>query len=537
MKEDKDSRTRRRILEAYVSLVEKKHMHPSRADLMRKGFSRDLLRHYFTNLDILKEAAKDFKPTAFEGIIDETLFTQKDFTKLKDSAKEYKRFVVTTAVTGCYVHEGFLKSIQTYCEKNDAKLLVLPCTDPAAKGGFDLDARVGRENVVLNDLRLNSNLFICSIQLSAKQIDPTTGLGRIGQRNGTFIYASPKQRLRFLSVSNVKWPHAEMTTGAITVPDYTPDKKRPFWYMSHRTAYIATNDHVMGAIIVEIQDDKRFHFRQIQADSNGGFIDLGNFYQGDKITKVNADSLVMGDWHSGETDSSAIRAWKEVCALVRPRKLFVHDGFNGLSINHHEKDRQVRLAKLADGGLLSLQREIEQYSRDIDDMTSWKGVERIVIVKSNHDVFLDRWLEDGRFTKDPHNYSLGVELASKAVKGINPLQYAVEVVGNLRNKKKVQWLGIDEDYKVARIQLGAHGHKGPNGSMGSVAGMELAYGLSVTGHAHTPAILRGAWQVGTSSHLKLSYNEGPSSWVHCSCIVYSNGMRQLINSFDGQWHV
>lgn len=537
MKEDKDSKTRRKILEAYVSLVEKKHMHPSRADMMRKGFSRDLLRHHFTNLDILKEAAKDFKPEAFEGIIDETLFTPKDFSKLKDSARDFKRFIVTTAVTGCSVHEGFLESIKTYCERNEAKLLVLPCTDPAAQGGFDLDARVGRENVVLNDLRLNSNLFVCSIQLSAKQIDPTTGLARIGQRNGTFIYASPKQRLKFISVSNVKWPHAEMTTGAITTPDYTPNKKRPFWYMSHRTAYIANNDHVMGAIIVEIQDDKRFHFRQVQADSNGSFCDLGDFYQGKKVVRMDADSLVIGDLHSGETDESALQGNKEVAAKVKARKLFVHDGFNGLSINHHEKDRQIRLAQLADGGLLSLKREIQKYAEDLDYLASWKGVERLIIVKSNHDVFLDRWLEDGRYAKDPHNYSLGVELASKAVKGINPLKYAVEEVGKVKSRKKIQWLSLDEDYKIARIQLGAHGHKGPNGAMGNINGMEMAYGLSVTGHAHTPAILRGAWQVGTTSRLKLSYNEGPSSWVHCSCIVYPNGMRQLINFFDGQWHI
>lgn len=531
----KEDKTKLRILEAYVSIVEKKRMHPTRADMARKGFPRAILRHHFTNLDILKEAARDHKPEAFEGIIDETLFTPKDFTKLKESASEHKRFVITTAVTGCRVHQGFLASIQNYCTLNNAKLLVLPCTDPASQGGFDIDSSVGKENIVINDLRLNSNIFVCAIQLSAKQIDPTTGLARIGQRNGTFIYASPKQRLKFISVSNMKYPHAEMTPGAITLPDYTPKKDRPFWYMSHRTAYIALNDHVMGAVIVEVEDDKRFHFRQIQADNSGAFVDLGTMYSGNITRKFDADSLVMGDWHSGETDDAARKANREEAEYVRSRRLFVHDGFNGLSVNPHEKDKQVKRAIHHGKGLLDLESEIKQFAADLDDMASWKHIKEIIVVKSNHDVFLDRWLEEGRYIKDPQNYRMGVLLSSKMVEGYNPLQWAVENVGKLKNKAKVRWLDIDEDYKVARIQLGAHGHKGPDGARGNIAGMESAYGLSVTGHAHTPAILRGAWQVGTSSKLKLGYNEGPSSWVHCNCIVYPNGMRQLINSFDGSW--
>ena len=67
--------------------------------------------------------------------------------------------------------------------------------------------------------------------------------------------------------------------------------------------------------------------------------------------------------------------------------------------------------------------------------------------------------------------------------------------------------------------------------------MEKSYGLSVTGHAHGPEILRGAYQNGTMSKLKLSYNEGPSDWVHANTVVYANGMRQLINSFEGDWRL
>jgi hypothetical protein len=306
--------------------------------------------------------------------------------------------------------------------------------------------------------------------------------------------------------------------------------------MSERTAYIANHDHVMGAIIVEVLDDNRYHFRQIQADGDGSFVDLGDFYQQGKVSKLYAEGFTLGDWHSGETDPTARRAWREVCELVRPKKLFIHDGFNGLSINHHERHRQIRRSKLSSQGLLNLENELRTYASDLDDLASWPHVQEVLAVKSNHDVFLDNWLEEGCWTDDPENYRLALKLADAMAEGKNPLQFACERL-SMKNINKVRWLKMDEDYFISGIQCGAHGHKGPKGSRGNIKGMEKAYGRSNTGHAHGPEILRGAWQCGTSSYLKLDYNQGPSDWVHASILTYPNGMRQMINSFDGEWRL
>jgi len=525
-----------RLIKTYINLVKKTGLYPGRAELARVGYNRDKLRHHFSNLSLLQAAAYEWAaendPTAFGEVIDANIFTRQNFKILQDNIKKYKRFVITTAVVGCPVHQGFLDSIRTYCDNKDAMLLVLPAADPASAGDWNLDRQLGIQSIVFGDIKLNSNLFLCSIKLSAKQIDPTTGLARIGQRNGSFIYASPKQRLKFMPVSNIKYPHAEMTTGAITLPRYLDTEK----YMSSRTAYIANYDHVMGAIIVEIEDNKLYHFRQIQADSEGGFIDLAKYYKGDTVSTVYAEALSMGDLHAGETDPTAFQAWKEVCALVKPKKIFVHDGFNGQSINPHEKDQQISRAILAGKGLLNLKEEVREFANKINEMAEWGSVKEIIVVKSNHDVFLDRWLESGDFAKDPTNYAVGVEFAHAMVQGLNPLKYAVESAG-LNNKASVRWLSMDEDYFIAGIQMGAHGHKGPKGSRGTLASMESSYGQSVTGHAHGPGILRGAWQNGTTSYLKLNYNAGPSDWVHASTLVYPNGMRQLINSFSGKWYM
>lgn len=529
-----------KLIQAYIKIVRETGMYPGRAALNKVGYNRDKLRHYFTNLNQLAKCARTWAeendPDAFANVIDFSIFNRQNHYALKRNIEKYKRFVITTAVVNCEAHEGFLESIHTYCEKNDAMLLVLPVADPASAGQWCIDPDFGRESIVVGDIALNSNFFICSIKLSAKQIDPSTGLDRIGQRNGSFVYGSPKQRLKFHSVSNVKYPHAEMTTGAATLPNYFDiGNTLASPYFSERTAYIGNHDHVMGAIIVEIQDKKMYHFRQIQADKDGSFVDLGDFYQGKKVTRMDAEAISLGDWHSGETDPTAVKAMEELAAVVKPKKLFIHDGFNGLSINHHERDRQIRRAILAKRGALNLQSEIINLARDLDNLAMWPSVEQVIMVKSNHDVFLDRWLDSGEYVDDPHNYDIGVDLAKAMKDGHDPLKFGVEQY--LNRKKKVRWLKVDEDYFIARIQCGAHGHKGPRGTRGNLRGMEKAYGQSVTGHAHGPEILRGAWQNGTMSYLKLEYNQGPSDWVHASTVIYPNGMRQLINSFEGNWRL
>ena len=375
----KDQKQKRlALVKTYTRLLKESGLYPGRAELARAGYDRDKIRSYFSNLSILKDAARKWAfeegndPDAFARVIDDDTFTSQNLKLLQDKVKKFKRFVVTTAVVGCPVNKEFLESIHTYCEKKNAMLLVLPAADPASAGNWNMDPSLGRDSIVFGDIQLNSNLFLCSIKLSAKQIDPTTGLDRIGQRNGSFIYASPKQRLKFMPVSNIKHPHAEMTTGAVTLPRYFDIKETVSSpYMSERTAYIANHDHVIGAVVVEVTDSKRYHFRQIKADTDGGFVDLAQYYRGKNVSVMNAEAISMGDWHSGETDPTAVKALRELIEVVKPKKLFVHDGFNGLSINHHERDRQIRRAILAKQGLLNLESELKKFAQDLDDMSSW----------------------------------------------------------------------------------------------------------------------------------------------------------------------
>lgn len=529
-KKDKANK-KTQILADYARLAKELNRQVKMTDLVDIGYTKDTINHHFGSLTRLDDAAREKHEAKFHDVSVQSLLGPKALSKLQGAVAKHKRFVVTTAVTGCPIDDNFYQSIKTYCSLNDAVLLVLAQSDPAHtrdKGGLGfIDKRLAGEYLVVADTALNSNLYISTIKLSAKHIDPITGLGRIGQRNGSFIYASPKQRLKAIPVSNTKLPHFLMTTGAITKPNYTTDS-----YMSERTAYIANHDHVVGALIVEVEDEEHYYFRQIQADTDGTFIDIGKRYTPKSASAEAADSLVLGDWHSGETDPAAIACWKQVADAVKPERVVLHDVFNGLSINHHEKDMQILKAQRAEMNQLRLEDEIVGLADDLSMLSDW--TDELVIVRSNHDEFLERYLQSGFYVKDPQNHRYALDLAAAMIDGMDPLQYAVEKSGVTKGLNKVRWLSRDEDFKVAKIQLGQHGDKGANGARGSLPAMEAAYGSSVTGHSHVPEILRGAWSVGTSSFLKLNYNVGISSWVQSSVIVYKNGSRQIVNCINGK---
>lgn len=525
-----------KMILAYARLCKLLGKYPSRIEFCDgTEYTKDMLTHHHNSLTELKKKAQEKYPEYFKGVLNESIFHPKALRQLESVIKGSKRFVVTTAVTGCPVDKNFLGAIQTYCKEKDAELLVLIASDPAARASKDfIDPAIPQSAIVVDDVSLNQNIHLNTIKLSAKHIDPITSLTRIGHRQGGFIYASPKQRLKFMPTARVQYTHAIMTTGAITVPNYGTDK-----YMSDRTAHIAEHDHIMGAVIVEIQDKKKYFFRQVQADTDGSFIDLGVKYDKLGSEECAPEAFVLGDWHSGETDPVARQCWEEICEELKPKYLVMHDAFNGLSINHHEENNTILLAQRAMEGKLDLRKEINVLAKDILDMGSL--VDEIVMVKSNHDEFLTRYLQDGKYVHDPLNHRYALDLAAKMLDGKDPLAYAVyDSLGDeLMDDKapKIRWLERDENFIIGGVQLGAHGDKGPNGARGSIKSLEKAYGNSVTGHSHSPEILRGAWVVGTSSLLRLSYNVGPSSWMHTSCLVYANGQRQLISVIDGKWRL
>lgn len=506
-------------IEKYViTFAEVNNRYPTLLEFGQVGITRAMIRTAYGNIAAMKS---ELHPKLKDHIFDLEMDKRKSF---KQSTK---RFVITTAVIGGVVDKKFYKNIKAYCKDESAELIVLPSfvnntTAPTLDPIFKDDV------VVLEDTLLNSNVFLLGIKNNAKGSDPITGLPRIGRRNGTFITASPKQRLKFVATGINKLAHALMSTGAITLPEYESKG-----LMTDKSSYMATHDHVMGAVILELDKDDTFHFRQIQADAHGSFVDLGTMYKNSKRIKMAPEAFIIGDWHSGESDPTVVKCWQDVTKTLNIPRWVIHDGISFNAANHHIVGKQLTLAKMAKNNLLSLEDELETYAEDLIMMSDL--LKEVVIVASNHDEFLTTYLDEGRYVNEPHNHRISLDLAAAQIDGHNPIKYYMEEMLKLK-LKNVRWLERDEDYSIAGIQLGAHGDEGANGARGNANALENAYGDAVSGHSHTPQILRGSWVVGTTSYLQLSYNSGPSSWFHTSCLVYPNGMRQLINCLgEGKW--
>jgi hypothetical protein len=490
------------------------------------GISTSSVKKYFDSIESLYNHVISESPELSEVVLNETHFTKSYFDRLEENIKNYKRFIITTAVNNKKVRRDFLNSLNSYAKINNALVLVLPCQDVANRRSvfeWNLDPILHNCSVVFKDTYLNSNIFISDIKVSAKMLLPTTGLSRLAQGKGSMIVASPKQFLEYVPSSNNKLPIAVMTTGAITEEDYSSDL-----YMSLRLAKLAEHDHTVGAIVVELQDNKIFHFRQIQASESGSFTDLGTVYKPDGTCEVSEDVVVVfGDSHVSIKEDAVHSVVKDIVTSFNVEDVVVQDIADNECISHHIQNKFVTRAMNSLEGIGSIEKEGTEIVEYINEVASWISG-KVIVLRSNHDAFLDRYLEDGRFVKDETNFYYCLDICKAMMEGDNPLRFMIEDKIGLANYVSILWLDYDDDYKVYGSRI-AHGHLGANGSKGSAKNLEKCYGKAWLGHSHTPCIWRGVYQVGTLSKLKLKYNKGVSSWVHTCGLAYKDGSRQLIN--------
>lgn len=546
-----DEKVNDEIIQTYKDHVEEYGRKPPKSAFKVAGHSDKKIRHWFGNITLLHQYMEDnHKDFLNEHLCDErTIFTPKKLQTLEGDIAKCNRFVITAAIAGKPTHMAFYNTLKDFCRQYGYKLLLQPCHDVnsvSSDGGVTYDKALKNESFIFQDTSLNNNLYASNMRLLASQINPTTGAARLGQRNHSVILASPKQFLEFVSTQNdqTSYPHAIMTAGTLSLPDYESRT-----HLTDKRAYMAKHDHVLGALIVEIKDDDEFHFRQIQAEDDGSFIDLGkkysiknymydssNGYTGAfEYEKVDTH-LVLGDLHVGEHDPIAFKTTVRMFRELNVKDIFIHDLFNGKSISHYDRKVPGKMAQKYMRGEHSLEDEITNVAKVLKFfLDQIHGT--IYIVKSNHDEWLERYLMEGAYAKDPTNHRYAVELVPPLLDEKDPLRYAVDRSGLFEPKdlERIVWLQRDESYQIGGVEMAAHGDLGSNGSRGSPGSLEKAYGQCVTGHTHSAHIMRGAWRVGTLTLKNLDYNRGPSNWTHSNCVIYDNGSRQMLNIINGNY--
>ena len=485
--------------------------------------SKGILRapKYILRVDISAKIIEEYEE-------ENTIYTEEYREALNDEIKKYKKFVITTVVMGKEVNKPFADSLRNYAKRNNALLIALPCEDVVSRGKktsktLEISPELSDFRVVFKDTYINNNLCLCAIKVSAKQINPLTGLDRLTvQRQASIIVASPKVFLKYVPNMHYDIPPALMTTGAVTINNYDTDR-----YMSKRTSTLAEGDHAYGAIIVEVEDEHIFHFRHVRASSYNSITDMGIDYLPDgSVQPMDNTVMVMGDSHTGYHDKELHVSVMEAALKSGVNTIFLHDIFNATSVTHHDKGKGITRAIKAKENKLDLKLECTAIRNYLNNIIL-HGMDAY-IVSSNHDHMLLRWLEEGGYINDPLNYEMGVSLAAAAIKGHDPLKYAIENEIGYK-EERVHWLKEDESCKVYGVECSNHGSAGANGSKGSLQIFEKGLGNCVVAHTHSAAIIRDAYCVGTVGVMDQGYNKGLSSWTRTCCLIYKNGTKQLIN--------
>jgi hypothetical protein len=172
-----------------------------------------------------------------------------------------------------------------------------------------------------------------------------------------------------------------------------------------------------------------------------------------------------------------------------------------------------------------------------------------VIVDSNHDYFIKKWLLkfDPMKREDFNNahtyYQLYLELIESIQQGTDARSLLEITLRKLMEHRPTaastldhfHFLQRDERYNILNVEYSYHGHYGPNGSRGNRGSFVRTNERVTIGHSHAPGIESGCHQVGTSSLLDLKYNNGASSWAHTHDIMYPNGTRTLITMSAGKF--
>ncbi len=452
-----------------------------------------------------------------------------------------KRYLITSAQNATPVHAGFLATLKVAAKHLGAELVVIPFRykNPTSiwSKNQETDERWAEE---LEPYLFNVQRKLCAnlVLVGDVKIQPTASSPLTGFESLTgaesCVLGHPKMQFRSVPAPSGRYPKILSTTGAVTRRNYTDTKAGKLGHFHH----------CLGAVIVELDGPKRFHLRQINADRvTGEFTDLETHYTATSASRAPpALGLVMGDTHARMTCPQVDRATfgpGGIVETLQPRTLVFHDLFDGYSVNPHHAGNPFIAAAKHSAGVGNVREEVEHA---IEFVRKRAAGRRAVIVGSNHDDFLSRWVSSTDWRTNPANAKFYLETAAAMLAstklGPGGAEYAdpfVYWVERLRGKAQIRALRRDESFKLGDVECGIHGHAGPNGARGSLKNLSRIGARVIIAHRHTPGIEEGGYQVGTSTKLKLEYTHGPGSWLNTHCATYATGKRSLITIVDGRW--
>lgn len=467
-----------------------------------------------------------------------------------------RKFLFTGAQNDAELDGPFWRNLKAYAAHIDAEIVVGCWTyetqwwsenNPVSRAYAPELA----EHLCFGQMEIGPDFVFCghiNILPTAKR--PLQGLQTHSHgRWGVFPHAG-LQLLSVPSTNPAKQAVQIMTTGSVTQPSVIP----------RLAGQKAIFHHVIGATLVEFDDDGDLFCRQINAETDGSFYDLTNWVtEGEVLPSQAVMSIGGACLHIAKLGSKNCKAVfgfdiktgalapGSMLDTLDPYYLFIHDGHDQEKGNHHRVDDGHFNFRLAARGRDSVTTEIDRLG-DFYVRLHRQGL-IIVNVESNHDLALNRYIKEGRHRNDGINALIGAEMEVAMLKHEERMAIALDdqeptpkfslLEWVLRERfdhklDHVEWAYDGTSYVVDGIECGHHGFRGPNGTRGTVNGFANLGAKMTIADKHSPQILEGVY-VGGVMELQHGYNVGPSGWAVTCVIQYPNAKRTLITLQRGKW--
>lgn len=514
----------------------------------------ELISRVGTGRTAAKPKPKEAPEVTFE---DRKLVNTKRVDPLKTKTR---RFILTSAQDESKVHDGFLDCLEAYADwLGSTQILVSGVTynksvyedgqsRPTAKREHPhYFAERVRRYLVHDQIQIGESLLFCGeMNTLPTAANPLSGFETYTKDKwGVFPHA--KQRLQAVPTAKNSPTKQLLTTGSLTRPNY----------VQRKAGIQAEFHHVIGAVIVELMPNGTVFARHIstQLDGDGSFQDLDVMVTPAGITEGHRiEALNPGDIHEEKLDPevalttfgydtetrNTIATRGTLLATLNPRHVFIHDLSDFAPRNHHNIKDPHFLFKTYKNGTDDVAAALEGCALFLDRI---KGDDRnIVVVQSNHDNALLRWLKTADYREDPVNALFFLECQTAYYQALSegiedPPIFEDVLRGFISDRlKDIVFVSEDESYIICGdIECAMHGHLGANGARGNPRAFTRMGSKSNTGHTHSPALIDGAAVAGVSGKLDMGYNKGLSSWDHSHIITYPNGRRCIITMRDGLW--
>ena len=455
------------------------------------------------------------------------------------------RFILTSAQNDTLVHTKFLDSLEVMAEHIGATILVGTFSYNANNGQQNMQKGAGewfderiKKYIVDEPIQLADDLIWCGeLNVLPTAVNPLSGFHSY-TKNCSGIIPHAKVHLESLPTAKDEPVRILYTTGAVTQRNY----------LQKKAGQKASFHHIFGALVVEIDDDGDWFVRQLIGETESGeFYDLDRRYTPTGSTPAHrVEAINWGDIHAEKYDAKVYAASfgtnpGSMIDDLMPRYQLVHDVLDMQARNHHNMSDPYFKFKSYCENKDWVEDDIAQVANVLELMD--RDFCHTVVVESNHDLALERWLKTADYKTDPANalFFLDCQYATyKAIydgkRDFSVFKYAL--IKHNEKMNKVRFLRTDESFMLCGsdgIECGAHGHLGNNGARGSINAYQKLGTRYNIGHSHSANIRDGVYQAGVSAKLDMGYNKGGSSWSNSHIVTYANSKRAIVTLKNGKW--